>query len=165
MHIAGLCVIVFRVFRLRLDPTDRKLFTLLCPKFPSRPQSRLSENDGAGPLNCMCAAVTCDITTLISFRVVVKSLWMGWLDNGKERKMRVRLWCCCSKEAASGRCMVFLSFLLNLFDCNFFFFFCTEASYLTINGAFWGDEGLPKQFDSFKELVLITDRRGLLGAI
>lgn len=94
------CVFVCNCFlclHSTLDATDGKLFILLCPKFPLRPQSFLLENDGEYVQFCVHVhvrvhvTITCDITTLISSLVIVKSLWMGRLSNGKEGKMRVCL--------------------------------------------------------------------------
>lgn len=84
-----LCALVFFVcWRSTLDPTAGRLFVLLCTKFPSRPQSFLSEND-SGPSRRGRVVITCDITTLISSLVIVKSLWVEGLNNGKECEMRV----------------------------------------------------------------------------
>lgn len=75
----------FLCWRSNLDPTDRKLFALLCTKFPSRPQSFLSENDSE---HARRVVITCDITTLISSLVIVKSLWVERVNNGEECEMR-----------------------------------------------------------------------------
>lgn len=100
----------FVCWRSALDPTHGKLFALLCTKFPSRPQSFLSEND-SGPAQRGRVVITCDITTLISSLVIVKSLWVERLNNGKECETRVCLRvCCCLKEAADGLWVVFITF-------------------------------------------------------
>lgn len=109
----------FVCIRAALDHCNGKLFTLLCTKFPLRPHSFLSEND-SGPVRvcvCVCVVITCDITTLISSLVIVKSLWIGRLNNEKEWEMRVCM-CYCLKGTVDV--CVYSSLLLDKFsDCNF----------------------------------------------
>lgn len=77
---------------------------------------------------CARTVITCDISTLISFLVIVKFLWMERLNNGKEREMRV-----CMCVAVWSRRPTVSGWSLLLFLLNFCIAILhAEASGLTI---------------------------------
>lgn len=116
MHVYRCTLVILCAGAPPSTPLTKSCLPSCAPNFP-RDLNHSSRKMTVGPRRVR-TVITCDITTLISSLVIVKSLWVEQLNNGEECKMRggvcVVVWM--RPTVVSGRCSLLLHKFLH---CNF----------------------------------------------